>query len=259
MIPHGWSAIKAMFAPLADCGQLYLHDLHNQGVKVAEHPSHLFGQMRDAAVSHKVLGAVTTLPPTAIGLAYALMGVWAMIVIFGIIRTLLRVWRVLRTKQDSPPADPATSALTPLGDSFRRKAVLAGLKFEPRCKEILESIFQKPFIKIRPVWLTNPKTGRALELDLFCAALSLAVEYDGAQHAKFTAFFHKDEGAFQDQLQRDRVKEKLCKKYGITLIRVPATVKYVDLEPFLRQELLRVGLLPPVTRAHESFPSFVFG
>lgn len=41
----------------------------------------------------QVLGAVTTLPPTAIGLAYAFMGVWAMIVIFGIIRTLLRVWR----------------------------------------------------------------------------------------------------------------------------------------------------------------------
>ncbi len=38
----------------------------------------------------------------------------------------------------------------------------------------------------RPEWLMNPKTGNALELDIFAPDLKLAWEIQGVQHGRFT-------------------------------------------------------------------------
>lgn len=92
---------------------------------------------------------------------------------------------------------------------------------EIECRQILEEIFKRPFPKIRPDFMKNPITNRNLELDCYNEELGIALEYDGAQHAHYSPFFHKEYKDFEKQQIRDKIKEDLCKKHGIFLIRVP--------------------------------------
>lgn len=109
-------------------------------------------------------------------------------------------------------------------------------KHEIRCRIIMEQLFKAPFVSIRPDFLKY-KTGKNLELDVFNSDLMIALEYDGIHHRKFTEFFHKSEQDFIEQQERDRFKEEKCKELGITLIRVPDTVKFDDLEEYIKNEL----------------------
>eukprot|EP00667_Euglena_gracilis_P025263 EG_transcript_29535 len=127
------------------------------------------------------------------------------------------------------------------------------LKHEQRCKEILEELFQRPFPKVKPPWLVNPVTNRRLELDMYCHELSLAVEYDGVQHAQFTEHFHKDHADFEAQQFRDRVKDRRCQENGVVLIRVPATVPYRQLDAYLLEQLRRAKKSPQDVHAATVF------
>lgn len=115
-------------------------------------------------------------------------------------------------------------------------------KHETRCRIIMENLFRTPFISVRPDFLKYDKTGKNLELDVFNSDLMIALEYDGIHHRKFTEFFHKSEQDFLDQQERDNFKEDKCKELGITLIRVPDTVKYEDLEDYIKGELDKRGI-----------------
>lgn len=115
-------------------------------------------------------------------------------------------------------------------------------KHETRCRIIMENLFRSPFVSVRPDFLKYDKTGKNLELDMFNSDLMIALEYDGVHHRKFTEFFHKSEQDFLDQQDRDQYKEERCKELGITLIRVPDTVKYEDLEQYIRGELDKKGI-----------------
>jgi hypothetical protein len=116
-------------------------------------------------------------------------------------------------------------------------------KNEERCRQIFEGIFQRPFPKIRPSWLRRSSTGKNLELDGYNPDLKLAFEYNGAQHAKFGPMHRGDPHAFQDQLERDRIKAQLCQQKDVTLIVIPHTVKYENLESYIRQQLRSKGLI----------------
>lgn len=115
-------------------------------------------------------------------------------------------------------------------------------KHETRCRIIMENLFRAPFVSVRPDFLKYDKTGKNLELDVFNSDLMIALEYDGIHHRKFTEFFHKSEQDFIEQQERDQYKEERCKELGITLIRVPDTVKYNDLEEYIKGELDRRGI-----------------
>jgi len=49
-------------------------------------------------------------------------------------------------------------------------------KYENECRRILQCLFLKPFPKVRPDFLRNPKTGRNLELDMYNQDIALALE-----------------------------------------------------------------------------------
>ena len=115
-------------------------------------------------------------------------------------------------------------------------------KHETRCRIIMENLFKAPFVSVRPDFLKYDKTGKNLELDMFNADLMIALEYDGVHHRKYTEFFHKSEQDFIGQQERDKYKEEKCKELGITLIRVPDTVKYEDLETYIKKELDTRGI-----------------
>jgi len=95
-------------------------------------------------------------------------------------------------------------------------------KGEDIVAEVFQDILQKEIQRnIRPDFLRNPESGKALELDCYDEEYKLAVEYNGIQHYKFPSAFHKSEKQFYDQLYRDRLKKKLCDDHGVYLIPVP--------------------------------------
>ena len=115
---------------------------------------------------------------------------------------------------------------------------------EIECKRVLESIFQQPFPKARPDFLSNDITGgNNLELDCFNRDLSIAVEYNGRQHYEYIPYFHKTKDAFYNQKYRDAMKKRLCEENGISLIIVPYTVKVENIRSFIRNELYSRGLI----------------
>lgn len=69
----------------------------------------------------------------------------------------------------------------------------------------------------RPDFLRNPKTGHAMEYDMFEPERLLAIEYNGAQHYRPTPMF-SDEREFEDQRARDLMKQGLSLEQGVMLI-----------------------------------------
>lgn len=115
-------------------------------------------------------------------------------------------------------------------------------KGEKKCRDVLQSIFHKPFPNCRPDFMFNSVTGNNLELDMFNYDLKLAVEYNGQQHYKYTPFMHGNtKDKFYAQQYRDRIKKDACKKLKINLIEVPYTIKENQIEEFLKKELISHG------------------
>lgn len=116
---------------------------------------------------------------------------------------------------------------------------------EMECKKFVEFYFQRPFVRIRPDFLTNPITNNALELDVYNDELKLAVEYNGSQHYNFNKMMHQNSrDRFQNQQYRDYIKKNLCRENGIELIVVPYTIKVEDIPQYLYKELEKRGFSP---------------
>lgn len=65
----------------------------------------------------------------------------------------------------------------------------------------------------RPDWL------RPQHLDIYIPSLSIAIEFQGAQHDQPIAFFGGEQGFFKTQ-ERDKKKQRLCTRHGVHLIHV---------------------------------------
>ena len=74
------------------------------------------------------------------------------------------------------------------------------------------------FVKEKPTWLINPRTGCEMELDLYNRDRILAIEYNGPHHYEYPNWYHKTKVAFLRQRERDMLKVKLCREHGIMLI-----------------------------------------
>ena len=128
---------------------------------------------------------------------------------------------------------------------FKKSIISSGRilkKNETRCRAIFESIFGKPFKSVRPDFLKQAN-GYNLELDGFNRDLNLAWEYNGIQHYKYSPRFHKSPKDLERQILRDNYKRQVCNNLGINLIEIPYTVKYDDLEMYIRDKLNQLGYL----------------
>lgn len=110
-------------------------------------------------------------------------------------------------------------------------------KPEAITRNVLQRVFKKPFISIRPRFLYNPVTGKNLEIDCYNHDLRLGVEYNGRQHEEFVPHFHRYKGNFRQQRYRDEMKKLLCEKNGITLISIPSYIPYDKIENYLINQL----------------------
>ena len=113
---------------------------------------------------------------------------------------------------------------------------------EKLCREILQEYTGLSFTSIRPNLLKNDVSGHNLELDGFCEDLRLAFEYQGKQHDEYIPFFHRKEGDFERQQERDKLKLDLCKKHDIDVLIIPHTLSYQnenELRIFIKEELIK--------------------
>jgi hypothetical protein len=110
-------------------------------------------------------------------------------------------------------------------------------KLEWKSKIILESIFKRPFVRVRPDFLANPVTGKNLEIDLYNEELKLGFEINGDQHYRFIPYFQKNHEAFRNQQYRDEIKKMKCAQQGITLIEIPYKVGEKNLKEYIVKQL----------------------
>jgi len=116
--------------------------------------------------------------------------------------------------------------------SYNRSKRLDALRIETASKSqyflfcLVRSLFQEYlsvqetedlFINLRKPLLLNSTTKQPLELDIFVSSLSLAFEYNGAQHY----YWNFRLGSPHSQRNRDQEKRENCMRSGITLIEVP--------------------------------------
>lgn len=81
--------------------------------------------------------------------------------------------------------------------------------------------FLLPFWEKHIVFEEFPIAGTKLSLDFFNASKNIAIEVQGAQHTKYTPFFHgNNKSNFISQLKRDSDKLKFCQINNIKLIEI---------------------------------------
>ncbi|CAE7221080.1 pks5 [Symbiodinium pilosum] len=120
---------------------------------------------------------------------------------------------------------------------------------EAEIRDIFETIFCPS--KFGPC---NPKFLEGLQLDGYCAKLSLAFEYQGEQHYDSDSYFHfGDISSFEAQQERDTRKRELCKAAGVRLVIIPyfaddkrTFVVTVLLQWFPIEDIMPVALPPCV-------------
>ena len=120
-------------------------------------------------------------------------------------------------------------------DKFARDVYESStIDFKVRAEEVCREAFshhtgRKFMANVRPSWLGR-KAGplvsdgagdkcpkKALELDGYCEELSMAFEWQGAQHYERVPFFHPNDGDFERQVRYDARKKDLCEAKGVKL------------------------------------------
>ena len=91
-------------------------------------------------------------------------------------------------------------------------------KFEQKCYEAAIRVLGGSFKTVRPDWLKNPKTGKNLEIDIYCDKRGIGIEAQGYQHIQYPNKYHKSEEEFKKQVERDNFKHKKCEELGIYLL-----------------------------------------
>jgi hypothetical protein len=80
--------------------------------------------------------------------------------------------------------------------------------------------FLKKYWKDHVVFEEFPLVGTRMTFDFYNANKKVMVEVQGAQHTKFTPFFHNKRGDFVAQIRKDQQKLDFCKLNKIKLIEI---------------------------------------
>lgn len=108
---------------------------------------------------------------------------------------------------------------------------------EKLCCQILEDIYGKPFVTVRPDFLKNPETGHNLEIDCYNDEIKLGIEFNGQQHYHYPNYTGQTYQEFIQQIRRDQFKVEMCDRLGVYLITVPYTVPENMLKPYIEYYL----------------------
>jgi len=112
-------------------------------------------------------------------------------------------------------------------------------------REVVETLFGKPFPKLRPAWL-EMRPGSYLELDGYNEELGIAFEHHGRHH--YGAVQMRFPTNFRDQKKRDAFKRRRCVEQRVRLIEVPeifGITPLADVIKVILAECRRLGIRPP--------------
>jgi len=112
------------------------------------------------------------------------------------------------------------------------------------CRIFFEKIFHKEFPTEKLQWLIN-HDGNLMHLDGYCRDLNLAFEYNGIQHYKYNKFWYKSIEEFKKRRADDKLKKKLCKLHSVTIIIVPYSIYYSEMEMYIKNQCSIKGLTLP--------------
>jgi hypothetical protein len=107
-----------------------------------------------------------------------------------------------------------------------------GSKSEEIARTTFEQLFGKQFPKVRPKWLKNSR-GYQMEIDGFCAELSMGFEYQGIQHFSKQIYG----GNLEQRIEDDVLKAELCKSNGINLFILTHEMEYRDFPKEILKQL----------------------
>ena len=110
---------------------------------------------------------------------------------------------------------------------------------EKALRQVLKQIYKENFPNVRPDWLVNPKTNNCLELDCYSEKLKLAFEYQGIQHYEAVEFWGGKQ-RFKKQLERDKIKKRICDAKGVTLIEIDSRVYPYNKKNKLKQHIQEI-------------------
>jgi len=100
------------------------------------------------------------------------------------------------------------------------------------CRKFFEHIFKAKFPKTKFDWLVNNE-GNQLELDGYNKEWNIGFEYQGRQHYKYIHFFHRNKETFKKRRFDDYLKKNLCELKRITVIEVPHTISYEEMQEYI--------------------------
>lgn len=89
-------------------------------------------------------------------------------------------------------------------------------KIQKSTKDFLKSYWEK-----HVVFEEFPVAGTRMSLDFYNANKKIAIEVQGAQHTRYTPFFHgKNKYNYINQLRRDQDKQRFCEINNIILVEI---------------------------------------
>lgn len=85
--------------------------------------------------------------------------------------------------------------------------------------EIIARVFEGFDVRedFAPAWMQNPYTGRRLKLDRYYPELGIAVRFVGGMRTQSRRISDEE---VEEEESRDAVREWLCRRQGVTLIRI---------------------------------------
>jgi hypothetical protein len=133
----------------------------------------------------------------------------------------------------------------------------------PHCKiDVGEELVRAAFVEAFPGFAFENTKGvpwmEGTELDGVEEELGVAFEYQGKQHAERVEHFQRNEGDFEAQIERDKIKFAICADNWVTLLQIPHTVKYVKLRCYVREEIEALGYkIAPMAMSDAEFYNHV--
>lgn len=132
----------------------------------------------------------------------------------------------------------------------KKKSIPQVSKKELQMKQLLNQILPEAVYIDNGYYsfLLSPKKS-PLQLDRYYPDLKLAFEFDGSQHSEYNPFMHSSQAAFQYLQECDALKDYLCKKLGIRLIRIKHDKKLT--KAYLIERLRAESILEELKRKTE--------
>lgn len=141
------------------------------------------------------------------------------------------------------------------------KSMLAAKSWCPICniskgEELVEKTLKQMGISFQREVKFEITKGRKYDFHFVVNGRNYLLEYDGAQHFRFSEFFNKTEEDYIYRRNIDRIKTYAALDMGYMLIRIDYTsIKHV---PFIIEEALKIGEETPLILSKEEMYSWLY-